>query len=85
MPSSRSNSSTRHARGESGNGLGAAVRDNAFAASKLSLTGLGILTLVYLGKARFLDRVRAGLFLTVFFSGYACLVCYEIVQLLQLL
>ena len=58
---------------------------NAFAASKLSLTGLGILTLVYLGKARFLDRVRAGLFLTAFFSGYACLVCYETVQLLQLL
>ena len=57
----------------------------AFAASKLSLTALGILTLVYLGKARFLDRVRAGLFLTVFFSGYACLVCYETVQLLQLL
>ncbi len=57
----------------------------AFTTSKLSLTALGILTLVYLGKARFLDRVRAGLFLTAFFSGYACLVCYEIVQLLQLL
>jgi hypothetical protein len=56
---------------------------NSFAASKLGLTGLGILTLVYLAKARFLDRVRTGLFLTLFFSAYACLVCYEIVQLLQ--
>jgi hypothetical protein len=44
---------------------------------------LGVLTLVYLAKARFLDRVRTGLFLTLFFSAYACLVCYEIVQLLQ--
>jgi hypothetical protein len=56
---------------------------SAFAASKLGLTGLGVLTLVYLAKARFLDRVRTGLFLTLFFSAYACLVCYEIVQLLQ--
>ena len=57
----------------------------AFVGTKVALTAFGILTLVYLAKARFLDRVRAGLFLTMFFSGYACLVCYEIVQLLQLL
>lgn len=56
----------------------------AFTSTKLALTAFGILTLVYLAKARFLDRFRAGLFLTAFFSGYACLVCYEIVQLLQL-
>ncbi len=54
-----------------------------FVLSKLALTAFGILTLVYLAKARFLNRIRAGLFLTAFFSGYACLVCYEIVALLQ--
>lgn len=62
-------------------GYGTAV----FVGIKLALTAFGILTLVYLAKAKFLDRIRAGLFLTVLFSGYACLVCYEIVQLLRLL
>lgn len=57
----------------------------AFVGSKVALTAFGILTLVYLAKARFFDRIRTGLFLTVLFSGYACLICYEIVQLLQLL
>lgn len=56
-----------------------------FVATKLSLTAFGILTLVFLAKARFLDRIRTGLFLTMFFSVYACLVCYEIVSLLRLL
>jgi hypothetical protein len=56
----------------------------AFVASKLALTAFGILTLVYLAKARFFNRIRTGLFLTALFSGYACLVCYEIVQLLHL-
>jgi Domain of unknown function (DUF5658) len=56
----------------------------AFVASKLALTAFGILTLVYMAKARFFNRIRAGLFLTALFSGYACLVCYEIVQLLHL-
>ena len=56
-----------------------------FVSMKLGLTAFGILTLVFLAKSRFLDRVRTGLFLTAFFSAYACLVCYEIVQLLQLL
>lgn len=57
----------------------------AFTGTKLGMTAFGIFTLVYLAKTRFLDRIRAGLFLTAFFSGYAALVCYEIVQLLQLL
>lgn len=54
----------------------------AFAATKLGLTGFGILTLVFLAKSRFLDRLRTGLFLTTFFTAYACLVCYELVNLL---
>lgn len=62
-------------------GQGTAV----FAATKLAMTGFGILTLVFLAKSRFLDRVRTGLFLTTFFTGYACLVCYEIVNLLRLM
>lgn len=55
----------------------------AFAVSKMLLTGTGILALVFLAKARFMNRFRTGLFLTVFFSFYACLVCYEFVFLLQ--
>ena len=55
----------------------------AFAISKMLMTGTGILALVFLAKARFLNRFRTGLFLTVFFSIYACLVCYQFVFLLD--
>lgn len=54
-----------------------------FAASKLFMTGAGVLILVFLAKSRFLNRFRTGLLLTVIFSFYACLVCYEFVYLLQ--
>ncbi len=57
----------------------------AFAASKVTMTGTSILILVFLAKTRFLNRVRAGLFLTMFFSFYACLICYEFVALLRVL
>ena len=56
-----------------------------FAASKMALTGTAILALVYLAKAHFLNRFRTGLFMTVIFSCYACLVCYELVSLFQVL
>ncbi len=56
-----------------------------FASTKLAMTGCGILILVFLAKARFLNRIRTGLFLTVFFSFYACLVCYELVSLFKVL
>ena len=55
-----------------------------FITTKLSMTAFGIFVLVYLAKSRFLNRFRTGLFLTIFFSSYACLVCYEIVNLLRL-
>ena len=54
-----------------------------FAVSKMLMTGTSILMLVFLAKAKFLNRVRAGLFLTIFFSLYACLVCYEFVYLIR--
>ena len=57
----------------------------AFAISKVTMTGTSILILVFLAKTRFLNRVRAGLFLTMFFSFYACLICYEFVSLLRVL
>jgi hypothetical protein len=57
----------------------------SFAWMKMGLTGFGILTLVFLAKARFMDRIRVGIFLTALFAGYSCLVCYEIVNLLKLL
>lgn len=55
----------------------------AFAIAKMSLTGLGVLTLVYLSRHRFLNRFRTGLILTSVFSFYACLVCYEFVWLIR--
>jgi len=54
-----------------------------FASTKLVMTAFGIFVLVFLAKARFLNRFRTGLFLTAFFSIYACLVCYELVNLFR--
>ena len=54
-----------------------------FAVTKLSLTAFGILVLVFLSRARFMNRLRTGVILTVFCSFYACLVCYEFVYLLS--
>ena len=56
-----------------------------FAVTKVIMTGTSILILVFLAKAHFMNRLRTGLLLTVFFSIYACLVCYEIVHLLAVL
>jgi hypothetical protein len=56
-----------------------------FVSVKLAMTAIGIFVLVFLAKARFLNRFRAGLFLTMFFVCYACLVCYELVHLFWLL
>ena len=56
-----------------------------FVTTKLAMTAFGIFVLVYLAKAQFLNRIRAGLFLTLFFTGYCCLVCYELVNLFRLL
>lgn len=55
----------------------------SFAASKMLLTGFGILALVFLAKSKFLNRVRTGLILTFFFSFYAVLICYEFVSLMN--
>ena len=55
----------------------------AFAATKMLLTGVGILVLVFLSRSRVFNLMRTGLILTVFFSAYACLVCYEFVYLLH--
>jgi hypothetical protein len=49
----------------------------AFAASKMLLTGLGIMVLVFLSRLRLFNFLRTGLLLTLFFSFYACLVCYQ--------
>ncbi len=55
-----------------------------FTSTKLAMTAFGIFVLVYLAKSRFLNRFRTGLFLTIFFTFYACLVCYELVSLFRL-
>jgi len=55
----------------------------AFAATKMLLTGLGILILVFLSQTRMFNLMRTGLVLTLFFTFYACLVCYEFIYLLN--
>lgn len=55
-----------------------------FAATKLLLTGLGILMLVFLSRWKIFNLMRTGIVLTIFFSFYACLVCYEFVYLLRI-
>jgi hypothetical protein len=55
----------------------------AFAVSKMFMTGTSLLLLVYVARARFMNRFRTGMLLTVIFSLYACLVCYEFVYLLR--
>lgn len=55
-----------------------------FAVTKMLLTSIAILTLVFLARAVFMKRIRAGLLLTFFFSVYAVLVCYEFVYLISM-
>lgn len=57
----------------------------SFAAGKFAMTGAGILTLVFLARTYFLKIIRTGLLLTVFFSTYCCLVCYQFVHLMRVL
>jgi hypothetical protein len=54
-----------------------------FTVSKMLLTGIGILMLVFLSRSRLFNRVRTGIFLTGFFIVYACLVCYQFLLLMQ--
>ena len=54
-----------------------------FAVSKTLMTGTSLLILVFLANARFLNRFRTSLFLTGFFSIYLCLVCYELMSLMN--
>lgn len=56
----------------------------AFTSTKMAMTGLGILALVFLARSRFMNQMRTGIFLTGIFSMYACLVCYELVYLMAL-
>ena len=55
----------------------------SFAATKMLLTGFGILALVFLARAMFFQRIRTGLLLTAFFAVYASLICYEFVNLIS--
>ena len=54
-----------------------------FAASKMLLTGVGILMLVFLSRSRVFNLMRTGVVLTAIFAAYACLVCYEFIYLLN--
>lgn len=53
-----------------------------FAVSKIILTGVSILIMVFLARTYFMQVMRTGLLLTFFFSVYCCLVCYQFVNLL---
>lgn len=52
-----------------------------FAATKMLLTGLSVLVLVFLERAHVFNRVRTGVMLSAAFVFYVCLVCYEILLL----
>lgn len=54
-----------------------------FAATKVSLTGMGVMLLVFASRTRLFDRFRVGLLLTLFFCFYASLVCYEFINLIS--
>ncbi|MCP5131581.1 MAG: hypothetical protein H6985_18610 [Pseudomonadales bacterium] len=56
-----------------------------FAISKILMTGISILMLVYLARTYLLRVIRTGFLLTVFFNIYCCLVCYQFVSLLPML
>jgi hypothetical protein len=56
-----------------------------FAATKVALTGTSVLILVYLANTYFMNFLRTGLLLTIFFITYCCLVCYQTVHLLGVL
>lgn len=60
------------------------VNTFAFTASKMLLTAFGIFVLVFLAKAHVFNRFRTGIFMTLFFSSYLCLVCYQLVNLMKL-
>ena len=56
----------------------------AFVISKLAVTGFAIMTLVFFSRVHFFSYVRTGLFLTLFFCLYCCLICYELLSLMAL-
>lgn len=53
-----------------------------FVSTKLALTGVGLLLLVYTSQLLLFQRVRVGAFITAFFCMYACLICYEYLGLI---
>jgi hypothetical protein len=54
-----------------------------FAATKVSLTGMGVMLLVFASRTHLFERFRVGLLLTLFFCFYASLVCYEFINLIS--
>ena len=54
-----------------------------FAITKMTLTGVCVLALVFLSRSKFMNRIRTSLVLTLFFSFYSVLICYEFVLLIQ--
>ena len=56
---------------------------STFAATKMAMTGVSLLILVSLSRLKLFNLFRTGLTLTVFFSFYCCLVCYEFVLLIS--
>ncbi len=55
-----------------------------FITSKVTLTGLGLLTIVFLSRVRFLNRVRTGYVLGLIFIGYCCLITFQFTNLVHL-
>ncbi len=58
------------------------ISTSTFTVTKMLLTSVAILALVFLSRVMFMKRIPTGLFLTFFFSCYVVLVCYEFIFLL---
>ena len=56
-----------------------------FAVSKITMTGVSIIILVLFSSINFMNFLPTGLLLTALFTGYCCLVCYQMVNLFHLL
>jgi hypothetical protein len=55
-----------------------------FTVSKMTMTAFGVFALVFLARATVMRHFRTGQLLTLTFSTYLCLICYEFVHLLRL-
>lgn len=55
-----------------------------FVSTKLLVTGVGLMTLVFASQVFVFRRIRVGVLVTAVFCLYACLICYQYIGLMAL-